>query len=437
MNLSIYIAIASVCISSTPVLASLYNDAVMADRPYLYWTFDEPAGSSAIDLVRGIVLEPSNNVTRVAHEGYGSAAMFDGTEGTHFVNNHTGLEHLPSQLWVLEMWLRQTEPLTSGGSIPKYYLIDGGEGVHGNDPAIIYGFQNDKLELFSNYGRSNSSAPSLIDTNWHHVVMAFYGREGFGITNRHDIWIDGIPTVITDSNFSSGFNLRALSVGTAIFGGHPFKGCIDELAIYDIGSRISTPYDHTAVLRFEAFVHKIVAHPHSRSAELAELILPTPKGYAYTGIHKPSSNYHDNEQTKLIDGAVGSPVYADGTWVGIQNYSDDNLPQPQIDFDLGRRYILDAVEVTYLVDHAPGIYAPDYMVVSFSNDGHNFYDSCEYWGLDDSRGTWIGSCLFDFPDQEARFVRLQFFNDREWTFLGEIQFMGTTNNLSGTRIIIK
>src|SRR5262245_11763508 len=72
--------------------ASPYNQAVLADGPIVYWTFDE-AGGNAIEQVNGIgsaEMVPGGSATRGASTstfggvGLGSAAVFDGTPGGRF-----------------------------------------------------------------------------------------------------------------------------------------------------------------------------------------------------------------------------------------------------------------------------------------------------------------------------------------------------------------
>ncbi len=76
----------------------------------------------------------------------------------------------------------------------------------------------------------------------------------------------------------------------------------------------------------------------------------------------------DPDLTKLIDGDPGSEeliieeggmsVFSNGTWVGVRNEGFGGAPQPKIDFNLGGLYIVDSVNVTYLVEDPTSIYAP-------------------------------------------------------------------------------
>lgn len=416
--------------------ATSYNDAVETDNPYVYWTFDD-VSTNVVDEIRSISLAPISNVTRVAHTNYGMAANFDGVDGTRFYNGATGVGGIPSQLWALEMWV-QVQGSLDGHRCEYLYEsgINSGTAVYQyNNPGVIFDYYDtDKLELFSGAGRTTTNGPSLSDLNWHHVVLAFYGNSGgFGITNRQDFWIDGVLSKVTTSTFSAGFGFYHISIGsTWVTGVGAFQGRMDEFAVYDIGSSIGVvSTDPTAQIRFEDRLKELVAHP--RSAELLAREASS-EIYQYIGNYGPgSSPYDDTGNAKLKDGVTGSVNGADGKWVGVANSVDDGLPQPQIDFFLGFEQKLDAVKIDYLVDHDSGIYAPDRVRLSFSLDGITFANAVESWGFDDSAdpaGALNGdvrSYLIDLADPElwCRFVRLEFYSDREWVYLGEVRFSST------------
>lgn len=102
----------------------------------------------------------------------------------------------------------------------------------------------------------------------------------------------------------------------------------------------------------------------------------------------------DLTETKLTDGILGSlahipasePVaFTNGTWVG---YNNDTAFEghPRVDFDLGGMYQVQSVEVQYLIEAPPFIFAPqacsaddpdcfggvDALTVSGSTDGVNY-----------------------------------------------------------------
>ena len=220
-----------------PAVPTAYNQAVLADNPLKYWTFDEDGGA-AIDQIGLLVqddLSPRGNATRIASTttpgglDLGSAAEFDGSIGTHFrAADLSGVE--VGARWAVEMWVQVDNP-----NIPSY-LFESGI----NDPAVIHGFVTgpdsnvNGLELFQGTRTDDAGPHTLADGQWHHVVI------GNDTAGQHTMIIDnGTPQTFSGNSgpIMSQFALSNLGVGaigreTNVVNG--LDGRIDEFAIYDL-----------------------------------------------------------------------------------------------------------------------------------------------------------------------------------------------------------
>lgn len=156
-----------------------------------------------------------------------------------------------------------------------------------------------------------------------------------------------------------------------------------------------------------------------------------------TATHTAGSGYFDDDRILLTDRALGTRIHKDGRWVGwFDKHSlpsgDSGVAQPAIVFDLGQPVAIASIQVAYLVEHDLAIRAPDRLIVSLSKDGKTFVQAAEFAGFNDSF-TASGPTGDDsgvpriaeikLADQPARYVRLEFVNEGQWTFLSEVLFM--------------
>jgi hypothetical protein len=166
--------------------------------------------------------------------------------------------------------------------------------------------------------------------------------------------------------------------------------------------------------------------------------------YEYTGdgatAHGISPTYPDLNGTLLTDGNLGTTDWR-SAYAGSQepnSQGNSGRFQPQITFDLGSLTSVRSVTITYMVDQSAGIYAPDRVTASFSTNGPGgvFNRAVFSTGFDDSPDgnptTFFGarrSLTVDLGGSLANAVRLDFLNDREWTFLSEVSFSAATANV--------
>ena len=153
--------------------------------------------------------------------------------------------------------------------------------------------------------------------------------------------------------------------------------------------------------------------------------------YAYdtNATSLPHANYPDSSGSELTDYDRILPLTADffhPGWVGFRDPADDGLPHPGITFDLGGVYLLEGIHVTYLGGNVAKINSPDEVRVSFSEDGITFTDPADASFTPFSPATGdlrVEEAILDVLGSRGRYVKLDFYNDGMWTFLGEVGFM--------------
>lgn len=150
--------------------------------------------------------------------------------------------------------------------------------------------------------------------------------------------------------------------------------------------------------------------------------------YRYAGGSGAHPSYPDGAvRQKLTDGKIGAGQFNDGHWLGF--HRSTAVSRPSVIFDFGRPTDVKSVQIIYGVNHTPGgIHAPDRVTVSFSDNGVEFNDDKTFTPFDDSPdglGTFQidrRRAQFSPHGRMARFARLDFENDGEWTFLTEVAF---------------
>lgn len=217
-----------------------YENLVLADDPLLYWNFDEPGGNALNRVNPELVqdsLVPLGASTRIAHDSLplGNAASFPGVDnGSRFMANDLSLGTDVVGPWAVEFWVRLTN------FTKTIYFIEGAaaNGTH-NNPGLIEGYNGSRLEIFGgNSGRTGADGPLFTSSGWHHLLFGYLGSAaGDGVTNRHDIYVDGVRVSSQVGDFTGGlsFGAGSLSVGgTLSTGVQVVPGQMDELAVYDL-----------------------------------------------------------------------------------------------------------------------------------------------------------------------------------------------------------
>lgn len=325
--------------SATAASGTPYADVVLADQPFLYWSFDEAEGNArqlaplapppAPDNTMN-ELSPQFNAVRISHANaasgllLGNAIDLDGT-GSCFGRTgglDVGLSSLTGP-WAVEMWF-QLQADQAG----RYFLNMGGAASPSyNSPAVIYGYFGSRIEVFGIGGRSRDRGVLLTDRNWHHLLVVNYNdapaADPPGATvNRVDFYIDNELYPNVGGGFNRVVDFRDwLLFGAAVPNPNPADsgsmiGRMDELAIYDL-SAYTNPDDLTAKAAAMAASHyaaafgsssvgtiTITTQPADASAQLGGSVTFTVAA-TVTGTTSPLT-YQWQRDGVNINGATGS-----------------------------------------------------------------------------------------------------------------------------------
>ncbi len=174
-----------------------------------------------------------------------------------------------------------------------------------------------------------------------------------------------------------------------------------------------------------------------------------PLSYVYDGSgqgsHPTNSPVHlwpDTGGIELINGILPATAdYRDPQWVGfLDDPPDDGTEQPQVTFSFDQLYRFEQTEITYFHSNSQAggsITAPESVWVSFSLDGTLWSTPVEKSGFDSSSGDEIRTTTVSLDTMKGRYVRMDFRNTSQWTFLGEVAFKGTAvGPPTGTVILV-
>lgn len=229
--------------------AANYTQAVLADRPALYWNFNEADGSArqlapvtpdgtetSNDLV------PTGDLLRYSHTeldtglNLGRLIDLDGTGMMRAEDLALGVTALEAP-WAIEFWMQALGP--DDGRRSDYVLSMGQSG--GNEPAVIFDYmgaeEDNAIELFHLGGRTGSG-PSINDSDWHHILIVSYGNGTVGVADRIEMFLDGASQGSNIRNtFTHGLNLDTqFIVGNSPVPADGFEGRMDEVAVYSFAA---------------------------------------------------------------------------------------------------------------------------------------------------------------------------------------------------------
>lgn len=168
------------------------------------------------------------------------------------------------------------------------------------------------------------------------------------------------------------------------------------------------------------------------TAEVARPIAGATYVYDGTGQgSQPSSSpdpvWPDTGGVELTNGQLPASVaFTDPQWVGfVDDAPDDTTSHPQITFDLQEVYEIEVAQIAYLHSNSQAggtITAPEEVLVSISDDGSTFGPATSYTAeFDSSAGNEIRFAYLDLTAfDDTRYVRFDFRNTGQWTFLSEI-----------------
>jgi len=191
---------------------------------------------------------------------------------------------------------------------------------------------------------------------------------------------------------------------------------------------------------YKAYYESVVLDTHP-----IEIESYTYENPASTWIHNLAQ---DPGNTRLIDGNTGSlsgganGSFANGTWVGFGNDNALGDAQPHVVFNLGGEYLIEAVQLFYLVAASPSIYSPqqipgvaDALIVATSSDGTNFVEAASTngftpWMTDQSSNAFeMRSIYVNLDGVSATHIAIDVHTPNTWIFLSE--FVAFEGNLPG------
>ncbi|MCP3877517.1 MAG: hypothetical protein GY701_03870, partial [Sulfitobacter sp.] len=224
-----------------------YESVVLSDNPGAYWQFD---GLPAIDLTTNVGTDTGAGVSAGApsFSPTDTAYTFSGAFDSVVTTPYVAYDDYPlyyDTATTVEMWLRTTS--TALGTLVEtqgYELtIDGGD--------LTFAVQS-SAGGFPTL-RTVTSATSVADGSWHHVV-AVYDQGDLSLyvdTNQTtNLCFCGSEIIVnTDVGYTSD---PSLSIGAQRYGSQGFVGDIDEVAIYgsafgatQVGSHFDAATDPT------------------------------------------------------------------------------------------------------------------------------------------------------------------------------------------------
>ncbi|MCP3880951.1 MAG: hypothetical protein GY701_21525, partial [Sulfitobacter sp.] len=337
----------------------LYESAVLSDNPGAYWQFD---GLPAVDLTTSVDTDTGAGVSAGAPSftptdtAYSFSGAFDSVVTTPYVAYDDYPLYYDTATTV-ELWLRTTS--TALGTLVEtkgYELtIDGGDLTFtvqswvGGLPTV----------------RTVSSATSVADGSWHHVV-ATYDQGDLSLfvdTNQSTNLCFCAPETIVNSDVGYASD-PSLSIGAQLYGSQGFIGDIDEVAIYgtaltstQIGSHFDAATDPTGYYAAEVPIVFGSSRPSSTTAG--------------DPVETSSGNFTDT----WVDLGFPGQVFA-MDWSRTYNSLD---AQPGV-LGVGWSTLLDVTATVAGTD--VDVTAPDGRVVTFADNGAGGWDRADEFYAD-------------------------------------------------------
>ena len=145
--------------------------------------------------------------------------------------------------------------------------------------------------------------------------------------------------------------------------------------------------------------------------------------------HAPHANYKGKGIVSLIDGEAGSRLHNDGYWVGFEGND------AEITIDLAKQTVSNEISVGVYNNPSSWIFFPEYIEVSWSDDGENFSTPLKKSIKDNNRLSAQKRVTIQQEDMHGRYVRVKVKNigtcpdwhngkgHKAWLFIDEISIL--------------
>ena len=269
-----FVVVFALTVQCFPAMATtLYSDAVLADGPALYWSFDGLNGSGNVpEMAAGLAADQlvPTNAPLIDHTDPALASglylgmagdMASFSKATYFAPDLSPTTTLENA-YAIEFW---AQFLTNGFS----YIMNLGSGspYPGDQPGIVRSWSKASgtaaIDLEGIGAGKTLGSPAITDVAWHHYSLIVYGASdsSWGVAPRTEIIIDGGTPVDITNTYTGALNWQgpaaigaAFGPGVGPGGGTTFNldGYLDEFAIYDLGDK--------SLAEIEDFRENLAAH---------------------------------------------------------------------------------------------------------------------------------------------------------------------------------
>lgn len=225
-----------IVLGATGVASADYQSTILADNPTGYWRFEESDGSVAGNSAAGHAGDVGNYVTPGETTFLGQPGAFTGSGlSTRFTPPGAASATDPTSAAISQVY-SPTQPYAYANnySIEAWVKLEPFE----EDTArrifgANYGFgvENGRM-VFTTFGRKDYFAPVGNDVTpdaWHYLAVAFDGDDA-------TFYLDGVNIGTANAEGAAADTATTATqfgIGRRLGGQQPWRGYIDELAVYD------------------------------------------------------------------------------------------------------------------------------------------------------------------------------------------------------------
>ena len=296
-------------LSSSSLWAAIYEQEVMSDKPFLYYRFEEDAGSEAIDLsgndFHGEYVDGVELGQESATPGLGKSALFDGSSGYVQVP----ILDFESPQMTIETWINLE--ILSGGCCTSIFSPDGWQTgwVHYN----LKGDANIEFALNGGGPNNHNTEPDTVPfEEWTHIASVYDADEAIVQTYVNGEAVDVSPedfatpqevALVVDAQIAAWQNTRFLGGG------------LDEFAIYD-----SALSPERILAHFEAASGVALPGDYNRDGQIDALDADA-QSDAMKEANPDLDLFDENEDGRVdaADRVIWAHEHAQ-TWIGDSNF---------------------------------------------------------------------------------------------------------------------